>query len=449
MILEINEHMSTLMDFRYKRKYVAANGMDGQGKRCSGKDGEDLIIKVPRGTVVRDAETKEIICDMSQTDRFVLARGGNGGWGNKHFATPTRQVPRFAKAGLPGQSRDVILELKLLADVGLVGFPNVGKSTLLSVVSKARPKIANYHFTTLFPNLGVVYVEEGVSFVLADIPGIIEGAAEGAGLGHDFLRHIDRCRLLIHVVDVSGSEGRDPVADFEAIQAELKEYGSGLENRPMLVAGNKVDIAADRSGLEALKAHVEAKGLPFFEISAAAQVEVYQDDSAQAEPAAEDGSGDSGEGDGSQTEGEEAQTLADQPWLISASGKLLEAAPEGSGALSVTGLTVLAPQAGTMLAVPQEQQSRLATLKELLSALEAAGELDQVSSIDLTHSTWVGMRYRENFDARLPLGEDMAHSLAVLSAAGEGTLQTRGPQAAGTMDLTQEMADAIFTPAEQ
>lgn len=185
------------------------------------------------------------------------------------------------------------------------------------------------------------------------------------------------------------------------------------------------------------------------EISAAAQVEVYQDDSAQAEPAAEDGSGDSGEGDGSQAEGEELPTLADQPWLISASGKLLEAAPEGSGALSVTGLTVLAPQAGTMLAVPQEQQSRLATLKELLSALEAAGELDQVSSIDLTHSTWVGMRYRENFDARLPLGEDMAHSLAVLSAAVEDTLQTRGPQAAGTMDLTQEMADAIFTPAEQ
>ncbi len=185
------------------------------------------------------------------------------------------------------------------------------------------------------------------------------------------------------------------------------------------------------------------------EISAAAQVEVYQDDSAQAEPAAEDGSGDSGEGDGSQAEGEELPTLADQPWLISTSGKLLEVAPEGSGALSVTGLTVLAPQAGTMLAVPQEQQSRLATLKELLSALEAAGELDQVSSIDLTHSTWVGMRYRENFDARLPLGEDMAHSLAVLSAAVEDTLQTRGPQAAGTMDLTQEMADAIFTPAEQ
>ncbi len=271
VVLQVSDHMSTLMDFRYKRKYVAGNGMDGQGKRCSGKDGEDLVIRVPRGTVVRDAETGEIICDMSSDEPFVLARGGNGGWGNKHFATPTRQVPRFAKAGLPGQSREVVLELKLLADVGLVGFPNVGKSTLLSVVSKARPKIANYHFTTLFPNLGVVYVEEGVSFVLADIPGIIEGASEGAGLGHDFLRHIDRCRLLIHVVDVSGCEGRDPVADFEAINQELRQYSPQLAGRPMLVAGNKADIAADRTGLEALKAHVEALGLPFFEISAAAQ----------------------------------------------------------------------------------------------------------------------------------------------------------------------------------
>ena len=271
VILEINEHMSTLMDFRYKRKYVAANGMDGQGKRCSGKDGEDLVIKVPRGTVVRDAETGEIICDMSQTDRFVLARGGNGGWGNKHFATPTRQVPRFAKAGLPGQERQVILELKLLADVGLVGFPNVGKSTLLSVVSKARPKIANYHFTTLFPNLGVVYVEEGVSFVLADIPGIIEGAAEGAGLGHDFLRHIDRCRLLIHVVDVSGSEGRDPVADFEAINAELRAYSDVLASRTQIVAANKCDLLGDdRTNIDRLRAHVEAQGYEFFEMSAAA-----------------------------------------------------------------------------------------------------------------------------------------------------------------------------------
>ena len=272
VVVVIDDNMSTLMDFRYKRKYVAANGMDGGGKRCTGRNGADLTLRVPRGTIIRDAETKEIICDMSQTQSFVLCKGGRGGWGNQHFATPTRQVPRFAKSGLPGQTRDVILELKLLADVGLVGFPNVGKSTLLSVVSRAQPKIANYHFTTLFPNLGVVYVEEGVSFVLADIPGIIEGASEGAGLGHDFLRHIDRCRLLIHVVDVSGSEGRDPVADFEAIQAELKEYSPELAARPMMVAGNKVDIAADRSGLEALKAHVEALGMPFYEISAAAQM---------------------------------------------------------------------------------------------------------------------------------------------------------------------------------
>lgn len=271
IILQIDRHMSTLMDFRYKRKYLAENGMNGQGKRCSGKDGQPLTIRVPLGTVVRDAETGEIIRDMSDDEPFVLARGGNGGWGNKHFATPTRQVPNFAKAGLPGKERLVVLELKLLADVGLVGFPNVGKSTLLSVVSKANPKIANYHFTTLYPNLGVVYVDEGVSFVLADIPGIIEGASEGAGLGHDFLRHVDRCRLLIHIVDVSGSEGRDPVADFEAINEELKQYSPELASRPMLVAGNKVDIAEDRSLLDALRAHVEAKGYRFFELSAAAQ----------------------------------------------------------------------------------------------------------------------------------------------------------------------------------
>ena len=270
IVLTVDGHMSTLMDFRYKRKYVAADGMPGQGKRCSGKDGEDLVIRVPRGTVVKDTATGEIICDMAGQDRFVLCKGGKGGWGNQHFATPTRQVPHFAKAGLPGQEREVTLELKLLADVGLVGFPNVGKSTLLSVVTRAQPKIANYHFTTLSPNLGVVALDENTSFVLADIPGIIEGAAEGAGLGYDFLRHIDRCRLLIHVVDVSGSEGRDPVADFEAINAELAEYSPELATRPMLVAGNKTDIAQDREGLEALKAHVEALGLPFFELSAAA-----------------------------------------------------------------------------------------------------------------------------------------------------------------------------------
>ena len=269
IILQVDDNMSTLMDFRYKRKYVATNGMDGQGARRTGKDGQSLIIKVPRGTLVRHAETGEIIKDMSDSEPYILCKGGKGGWGNQHFATPTRQVPRFAKAGLPGESLDVFLELKLLADVGLVGFPNVGKSTLLSVVSKAHPKIANYHFTTLYPNLGVVYVDEGVSFVMADIPGIIEGAAEGAGLGHDFLRHIDRCRLLVHVVDVSGSEGRDPVEDFDAICAELKNYSVDLSDRPMIVAANKLDIMDPDSELDAFRAHVEELGYTFMEMSAA------------------------------------------------------------------------------------------------------------------------------------------------------------------------------------
>ena len=269
IILQVDDNMSTLMDFRYKRKYVAGNGVDGQGCRKSGKDGQSLTIRVPRGTLVRDAETGEIIKDMSDDEPFILCRGGKGGWGNQHFATPTRQVPRFAKAGLPGEAHDVILELKLLADVGLVGFPNVGKSTLLSVVTKAHPKIANYHFTTLYPNLGVVYVDDGVSFVMADIPGIIEGASEGAGLGHDFLRHIDRCRLLVHVVDVSGSEGRDPVAHFDAINAELKQYSPALAERPQIVVGNKTDILTDPALLEALQSHVEALGYSFLTLSAA------------------------------------------------------------------------------------------------------------------------------------------------------------------------------------
>ena len=269
IVLVTDRNLSTLMDFRYKRKYVAENGADGSGARRTGKDGKDLVIRVPEGTVVRDAETQQIIQDMSGCERYVLARGGRGGWGSQHFATPTRQAPRFAKAGLPGQSRDVVLELKLLADVGLVGFPNVGKSTLLSVVSKAHPKIANYHFTTLMPNLGVVYVDEGVSFVMADIPGIIEGASEGAGLGHDFLRHIDRCRLLVHLVDASGSEGRDPVEDFEAICAELKEYSPELASRPMIVCGNKTDLLFDQEGADALREHVEGLGLPYFSLSAA------------------------------------------------------------------------------------------------------------------------------------------------------------------------------------
>ena len=270
IVFTVDDHMSTLMDFRYKRKFVAGNGQPGQGKRCSGKDGESIVLKVPRGTVLRDADSGAIMHDMSSCEDYVDCSGGRGGWGNKHFATPTRQVPRFAKPGLPGESHTITLELKLLADVGLVGFPNVGKSTLLSVVSNAHPKIANYHFTTLFPNLGVVYVDEGVSFVLADIPGIIEGASDGAGLGHDFLRHIDRCRLLIHLVDVSGSEGRDPVEDFEAINAELAQYNADLASRPQLVAANKCDLLEPGSdNLERLRAHVEAKGLKLFELSAA------------------------------------------------------------------------------------------------------------------------------------------------------------------------------------
>ena len=269
VILRVSDHMTTLLDFRYKRKYSAQAGENGRGRNMHGKKGEPLVIEVPRGTVVRDAETNAIIVDMSTNEDFVIAKGGRGGWGNAHYATPTRQIPRFAKAGLKGQERDVIMELKLLADVGLVGFPNVGKSTLLSVTSNARPKIANYHFTTLFPNLGVIYVEEGVSFVMADIPGIIEGAAEGAGLGHDFLRHIDRCRLLVHVVDVSGSEGRDPVEDFNAICDELHNYSVDLSNRPMIVAANKTDLLDPESdNLERLRTVVEAAGCELYEISA-------------------------------------------------------------------------------------------------------------------------------------------------------------------------------------
>lgn len=270
VIFKVDDNLSTLLDFRYKKKYVAAPGEPGGGKRCKGKDGADLVIRVPRGTIIRDQKTGQVMKDMSDSEPFVAAKGGNGGWGNTHFATPTRQAPRFAKPGLPGVERDIILELKLLADVGLVGFPNVGKSTLLSVTSNARPKIANYHFTTLYPNLGVIYVDEGVSFVMADIPGIIEGAAEGAGLGHDFLRHIDRCRLLVHIVDVSGSEDRDPIEDFEKINAELRDYSPELAERPMIVAANKCDLIPEGSdNLERLRACVTERGYPFYEISAA------------------------------------------------------------------------------------------------------------------------------------------------------------------------------------
>jgi len=269
IVLQGDENMSTLMDFRYKRKYAAPNGGDGQGSLKSGRDGADLVIRVPRGTVVRDKESGAVIHDMSDMKPFVLARGGRGGWGNKHFATPTRQAPRFAKPGLAGQAREVVLELKLLADVGLIGFPNVGKSTLLAAVSRAHPKIADYHFTTLYPNLGVVWAAEGESFVMADIPGIIEGAAEGAGLGHDFLRHIERCRLLIHVVDASGCEGRDPIEDYNAINEELRQYSLPLAERPQIVAANKTDLSPDGEGLKRFREHVQSLGVPFFEISAA------------------------------------------------------------------------------------------------------------------------------------------------------------------------------------
>ena len=269
VVLQGDENMSTLMDFRYKRKYVAPNGGDGKGSLLSGRDGEDLVIRVPRGTVVRDRETGAVIHDLSDMAPFVLARGGRGGWGNKHFATPTRQAPRFAKPGMEGQRREVVLELKLLADVGLVGFPNVGKSTLLAAVSRAHPKIADYHFTTLYPNLGVVGASEGESFVMADIPGIIEGAADGAGLGHDFLRHIERCRLLIHVVDASGSEGRDPIQDYEAINEELEQYSPALAARPQLVAANKTDLDPEGETLQRFRDYIASLGLPLYEISAA------------------------------------------------------------------------------------------------------------------------------------------------------------------------------------
>lgn len=271
VIFTVDPNLSTLIDFRYKHKFVAGNGMNGQGKRCNGRDGENLYVRVPRGTVVRDTKSGAIMHDMSTGEDWVAAKGGRGGWGNMHFATPTRQVPRFAKPGLDGEEFELTLELKLLADVGLVGFPNVGKSTLLAAVSRANPKIANYHFTTLYPNLGVVYVDEGRSFVMADIPGLIEGASEGAGLGHDFLRHVDRCRLLVHVVDASGSEGRAPVEDFEAINAELRQYSEELAGREQIVIGNKCDLIADGddAGLQALKARAEELGYTFMELSAA------------------------------------------------------------------------------------------------------------------------------------------------------------------------------------
>lgn len=267
IVFVVDDNLATLADFRYKRKYFAQNGEQGKGGRCNGKKGQDLEIAVPRGTIIREANSGAVMADMSKTDRFVAAKGGRGGWGNTHFATPTRQVPRFAKPGVPGEEWEVSLELKLLADVGLVGYPSVGKSSLISVVSQARPKIGDYHFTTLVPNLGVVSMGEGNSFVIADIPGLIEGASDGVGLGHQFLRHIDRCRLLIHIVDVSGHEGRDPIDDFEKINSELVKFNPELAERPMIVAGNKIDMAEPEQ-IERFKEYVESKGYEYYSICA-------------------------------------------------------------------------------------------------------------------------------------------------------------------------------------
>lgn len=267
IIFVVDDNLATLADFRYKRKYAAKNGLPGEGSKKHGKNGEDLEIRVPRGTIIRELSSGVVIADMSKTERFIAAKGGKGGWGNRHFATPTRQAPRFAKPGAPGEEWEISLELKLLADVGLIGYPSVGKSSLISVVSQAKPKIADYHFTTLSPNLGVVYMGEGNSFVIADIPGLIEGASDGVGLGHEFLRHIERCRLLIHIVDVSGFEGRNPKEDFENINRELKKFNPELAEKPQIVAGNKIDMAEPEQ-IEDFKKFIEEKGLEYYSICA-------------------------------------------------------------------------------------------------------------------------------------------------------------------------------------
>ncbi len=273
IVFVADDNLSTLADFRYKRKYAAPKGENGKGGRCYGKKAEDLIIRVPRGTIIREVSSGRILADISGDEYVVVAKGGKGGWGNIHFATPTRQTPRFAKPGLPGEAYDVQLELKLLADVGLVGYPNVGKSTLISVVSEAKPVIANYHFTTITPVLGVVRMGEESSFVMADIPGLIEGAGEGVGLGHQFLRHVERCRLLVHIVDVSGSEGRNPKQDFKTINDELKKFNPELAKRPMIVAGNKCDLTDDET-VEDFRKFIEEQGYEFYPIMAAIAYDV-------------------------------------------------------------------------------------------------------------------------------------------------------------------------------
>ena len=270
IIFEVDLGLRTLMDFKYQRKYVAESGGDGSKKKKAGKNGEDLILKVPAGTIIRDEATGLIIADLKEEgDRAVVVKGGRGGKGNQHFANAVRQAPAFAKSGTDGEERWVILELKMIADVGLLGFPNVGKSTFLSVVTKAKPKIANYHFTTLTPNLGVVQTKFGDSFVLADIPGLIEGAAEGVGLGHDFLRHVERTKVLIHIVDITGHEGRNALEDFDKINVELSLYNERLSHRPQVVVANKIDILEDESVYEEFKEELESRGYKVFKMSAA------------------------------------------------------------------------------------------------------------------------------------------------------------------------------------
>ncbi len=267
VVFVVDDNLATLADFRYKRKYTAENGKNGDKGKRNGKKADDLIIKVPRGTIIKEVESGTVMADMSDNDSFIAAKGGRGGWGNNHFATATRQAPRFAKNGTPGEEWEISLELKLLADVGLLGFPNVGKSTLISVISQAKPIIANYHFTTLTPVLGVVSMGEGNSFVMADIPGLIEGASEGIGLGHEFLRHIERCRMLVHIVDVAGSEGRNPIDDFNAINAELERFNPELAHRPQIVVANKVDLATQEQ-LDSFEQYIKDKGYEYFTVIA-------------------------------------------------------------------------------------------------------------------------------------------------------------------------------------
>ena len=259
---------NTLLAFRYKRKFVAENGQNGLGGKMHGKSGEDVRIPVPPGTLVRDRESGKLICDVGEGEEYVVCKGGRGGWGNRHFATPTRQIPRFAKNGTRGEARELTLELKMLADVGLVGLPSVGKSSILSRISSARPKIAAYHFTTLSPNLGVVSAGEGKAFVCADVPGLIGGASEGVGLGLAFLRHIDRCRLILHVVDIAGTEGRDPSDDFDVINRELGAYSKELLDRKQIVVGNKCDALPPDADLTAFKEKVRNAGCDYIEVSA-------------------------------------------------------------------------------------------------------------------------------------------------------------------------------------